>query len=145
MMRVCETGRRLRTGNEGDVFRFSIVAVVLLVAAGLLQGCTDDCSSLRDEARALRDEAEACSAGDTCVLVNMYEMAGENNCLLAFQCEHALNARTDLAAFRAAALIIDGYYRSCIDCVMAQCTGTETLTARCDEAGGRCVLTEAAP
>ena len=117
-----------------------LLAVSVVAAAALLQGCNAECSSLRDEAAALREEAEVCAPGDSCILVNMYEMAGENNCLLAFQCDHALNATTDLNAFETRARAIAGDFRDCNECVMADCFGSDSLVPRCDEATGRCVV-----
>ena len=116
-----------------------LLAVSLVATAALLQACNGDCSALREEASALRAEAAACEPGDTCVLVDMYEMAGENNCLLAFQCTHALNAAADLDSFKTRARTIAEDFESCDECTMASCFDPSTLVPRCDEATRRCV------
>lgn len=69
----------------------------------------------------------------------MYEMAGADNCLQGFQCHAALNAATDMEAFRWEARRIAADYEGCPVCTIAQCFGPGLLEARCDEAQGRCV------
>ena len=127
------------------MFRVWIGAAAVVAVAAWLVGCDDDCSSLSDEARELRNGAAACGAGDSCVFVDMYEMAGENNCLGAFQCSHALNAAADLDAFRREARRIRSDYSGCSECVIADCVDTTNLVARCDVEARRCVAEEVAP
>ena len=115
------------------------LGLALFLAAVPLQGCNDDCPELEDEARALRDEAAACSAGDSCMFVNMYDIAGENNCLLPFQCDKPVNANTDLEALRSRARRIVKDFDGCNTCAMADCMPTDMLVLRCDETLGRCV------
>ena len=117
-----------------------VAMAVLAAALAALAGCDDDCEELSDEADALIERAQACSAGDSCVLVDMYEVAGANNCLGPFQCSRAINAATDLDAFRRDARRIADDYDGCNPCVIADCFGAST--ARCDEAAGVCVAEE---
>jgi hypothetical protein len=120
------------------VVRLLVIACVALA----LQACNDDCPELQEEARALRDEAAACSAGDSCIIVDMYDIAGQNNCLLTFQCHKAVNANTDLDAFRRSARRIVKDYSGCSECAIASCFNPEMQIARCDETQGACVLEE---
>ena len=107
-----------------------LVLVLPLWLAGT--SCTT-CEDLKEEARALRDGAAFCEAGDTCTIVSMYDMAGANNCLGAFQCGHALNADTDLDSFsKKAKAIADDFNDGCNECTMAGCVDSTTLTAFCD-------------
>jgi len=119
------------------------LALVVAGAAVALQACdSKDCADLKDAASALVDEAGACSRGDSCALVDMYEMAGGDNCLGAFQCSRPLNASTDLAAFRKRAREIARAYDGCPECVVADCIDPSTVVARCDTAQRRCVVEE---
>ncbi len=115
------------------------LVLALALAALQLHGCNDDCPELEDEAEALTDEAAACSPGDSCVFANMYEIAGENNCLLAFQCHQPVNANTDLGAMRKRARRIVKDYDGCNTCAVASCVPPDMLVLRCDETLGRCV------
>jgi len=109
---------------------------MLLAAALAAAGCDDDCDELQEEAEALVAAAQACGGGDGCVLVDMYEVAGLDNCLGPFQCTRALNASTDLDAFRREARRIAASYDGCSPCVVADCL--DPSIARCDEAAGLC-------
>lgn len=117
-----------------------------LVFAGLLSGaagCGTDCEKLRKEAKDLRHEYEACSAGDTCQIVDMYEIAGTDNCLAGFQCSTAVRQGTDLAAFKSRArAIVDEYKSGCNECAIAGCIGTTNKTAECNTATGRCEIVQ---
>lgn len=116
----------------------ALAAVGLLMA--LAVGACDRCEDMEQDAQALKRSYEACSAGDTCQAVNLYDLAGANNCLGAFQCSAALRAGVDLDRFRAEALALADEYRSCGTCVAAGCVDPSTLTASCNVTSGLCEL-----
>ena len=117
----------------------SIVAGLLLATAA---GCDPTCDELEDDAFGLREKHARCVEGDSCQTVQMADYAGANNCLLAFQCAHALNANADLEAFGARAREIVADYRSCNECAQAGCTDPETQVAVCNAELGSCELQE---
>ena len=115
--------------------------LVLLVPPALL-GCDPSCSELEDDAFALRNEYAGCAEGDSCQKVQMADHAGANNCLLAFQCTHALNADADLERFGERARKIVDDYRDCNTCAQAGCADAEQQLAVCNAASGSCELIE---
>jgi hypothetical protein len=118
----------------------------LLLAAGLLlvaaPGCEPTCEELEDDAFALRAKHARCDEGDSCQTVQLADYAGANNCLLAFQCAHALNASADLEAFGSRAREIVADYRSCNECAQAGCVDPATQVAVCNAAQGTCELVD---
>ena len=114
-----------------------IVAVSMAVAA---VGCDPSCEELEDNAFALRGKHARCAEGDTCQKVLMHDYVGDNPCLLAFQCTHALNAGADLEAFGEQAREIVEDYRTCNQCAQAGCEDAEELVAVCDVTAGSCQL-----
>lgn len=116
-----------------------VVGCLALVAGA---GCDPSCGEIEDDAFALRNEYAACVEGDSCQQVEMSDYAGANNCLLAFQCAHALNADADLERFgkRARELVED--YRDCNQCAQAGCVDPATQMAVCNAAAGTCELVD---
>jgi hypothetical protein len=114
----------------------TICALTLL----LVVGC---CEKLREDAEALRDKHEKCADGDECVVVDMYEAAGENNCLGPFQCSHALNAK-NLSKFESDAREIADDYESCNECTKGKCASYDEAThqAVCNTQTGKCEVQE---
>jgi hypothetical protein len=125
----------------------STASVVVIPAAGLLLylgllGCSRNCKEIKEEARALRNSHVACRAGDSCQVVNLYELAGADNCLAALQCGAAFRAGVDLQEFRRRAADLVSDYEACRDCEMAGCPGIRGATARCNEAQGMCEIVQ---
>jgi hypothetical protein len=116
--------------------------VALGATAAALAGCDPSCAELEDDAFALRAKHARCAAGDSCQIVQMADYAGANNCLLAFQCAHALNADADLEAFGERAREIVADYRSCNECAQAGCADPATQLAVCNAAQGTCELVD---
>lgn len=114
----------------------SMPGVLLALVAS---GCqAQDCERTRAEAQALRDEAQACSAGQLCLIVDFYELAGPNNCLGAFQCAQAVRDDVDLAALGRRARDLADDYHQCDRCESAGCVDPSTLVAWCNPSSGRC-------
>lgn len=107
------------------------------IAAPLLSGC-DNCGELRSEAKALMEEYGACSEGDTCVVVDMYDLVGPENCLGPFQCGQAVNAKTRLGDLQERAVVIAEDYDTCSQCEQAGCANPATLQARCNATTRQC-------
>jgi hypothetical protein len=111
----------------------SLFSIVL--AASGASGC---CEKLKKDAEGLVNEHEKCKAGDTCVVVSMYDEVGGDTCLGPFQCTHALNEKS-LSSFIEEAKEISDDFKHCNECTMADCLGGP-FDAHCDETAGRCVL-----
>ena len=97
-------------------------------------GC---CDQIQEDARDLKAKHARCEAGDTCALVSMYDLAGDNTCLGAFQCSAALN-EADLDGFSDAAKDLAERFEHCNECVQAGCADTEGLEAYCNVEIGEC-------
>lgn len=110
----------------------------------LVSGCVD-CEEIKDEAFELRERHAACSEGDECQVVSMYEIVGANNCLLAFQCSHALNANTDLDTFERKARSLSENFERCGECAQAGCDSPENKVAVCNTETGLCELVTEEP
>lgn len=113
----------------------SVLLTVGLVGAGCL-----DCDQIQKDATALRTEAETCSEGDTCVVVSLYELTGDSNCLGAFQCGAAFRSDVDLDAFSVQATELAEEFQSCNMCVMAGCMNMENSSATCNSESGKCEI-----
>ena len=120
------------------------VALAVALGSAAASACAARCESIKEEARALRAEAEACGAGDACVVVDLYALAGANNCLGAFQCAVAFNQSVDLDAFAADAKSLAADYEGC-QCTMAGCLDPSAFDAVCNAEAGRCELVQKEP
>jgi hypothetical protein len=119
------------------------MTVLLLALAPLaLLACDPSCDDLEDDAFALRAKYAACAEGESCQKVQLADHAGANNCLLAFQCTHALNAAADLERFGERAREIVEDYRDCNTCAQAGCADAELQLAVCNAASGSCELVD---
>jgi len=118
----------------------SSLLVLTVVAVLGTTGCGPDCDDLKKEAKELKDTYAACSSGDACVVVDMYSLAGANNCLAAFQCSAALREGSDLDAFGSRARAIASDFEDCSECTMAGCVDPSQLHAECNGSTGRCEL-----
>jgi hypothetical protein len=110
-----------------------------LVAAS---ACGPDCDDIRRDSEALVESYAACSQGDGCIVVDMYELvgSGSDNCLSAFQCSAALRDGTDVDAFAKKARALADDYEGCDECAIAGCVGPGPLTASCNTSTGRCEI-----
>jgi hypothetical protein len=102
----------------------------LLVAVGC-------CDQIKEDADALKARHAKCEPGDTCVIVEMYDAVGDDNCLGAFQCPTALNA-ADLDGFESKAKDLAGRFTHCDECAQADCAGTDGMEAFCNEETSKC-------
>jgi hypothetical protein len=122
-----------------------MVSALLVAAVGCgspRARAEEDCSALIAQANQLVGEAAACTEGEACVLVSNYALAGESNCLEAFQCDGAYGAGADLAALeRQARQIVARYKGSCSVCYGARCGRFER--AECMDS--RCQAVQSAP
>jgi hypothetical protein len=98
---------------------------------------TSCCDQIKEDAAALKAEHAECEPGDTCVLVSMYDLVGDDTCLGAFQCAAALNA-ADLDGFESEAKDLAERFAHCNECAQAGCAGTEGLEAFCNEETSTC-------
>ena len=112
-----------------------VIATLSLAGIGCL-----DCGQIQQDATALRSEAETCSEGDTCVVVSLYELTGESNCLGAFQCAAAFRSDVDLDVLSTQATELAEEFTGCNTCVMAGCMNSETASATCNVASGKCEI-----
>ena len=108
--------------------------ILLLLFALTATGCCDRISSDADE---LKTKHKKCRAGDTCVIVNMYDAAGDNNCLGAFQCSSSMN-ENNVARFPKEAKKLAEGYEHCSECTKARCAVTENHIPFCNEETGLC-------
>lgn len=120
----------------------AVVMAAVLGFMGSMTGCIDtaDCEEIEDDAQALVAEYEACESDDSCVIVNMYELAGEDNCLEAFQCFSVIPEDADQEEFgrRARDLVED--YKGCQSCAIAGCINPSQYKPVCNEEIRRCEL-----
>ena len=122
--------------------RSLLVLLAMTLSASSL-GCSDllrTCDDMQDEARAMVAVQQACSAGDTCVIVQMSDIAGGNSCLGAFQCSIGIGSDVNVDAFSAEAKALSTDYSGCNMCVMAGCINTQDLKTCCDVDTGQCVV-----
>jgi hypothetical protein len=118
-----------------------VLLAITLPASSL--GCGDllrTCDDMQDEARTMVAVRQACSTGDTCVIVQMSDITDGNNCLGAFQCSIGIRDDVDVDAFSAEAKALSSDYSRCNMCVMAGCVATQDLEACCDVDTGQCVV-----
>jgi hypothetical protein len=101
-------------------------------------GCRPDCEDAEADARALIAEMAACNPGDTCVAANLYDLAGENNCTVAFQCFAPIRQGVDVEAFKPRARAIADRKKSCGSCAIAGCVDPSQLQPTCNPQTRRC-------
>ena len=121
-----------------NTIAYSVVALVILI---FTSSCVD-CDGIKEEASELKASYEKCSKGDDCIVVDLYEYAGANNCLGAFQCSAAFNADSDMDSFGDTASQLAEDFEQCDECTMAGCMDPAGFVARCNTEEGRCVLAE---
>lgn len=97
------------------------------------------CDTIEGEALALRESWQGCSSGVECEVVDLYRVAGEQNCLMAFQCSGAFPVGADLTQLTADAAVLTDRAAACGECEIAGCDGE--VQAVCNEATGLCELT----
>lgn len=118
-----------------------IFAFTLVIAALGATGCDESCQSAQDDATAHVATASTCQAGDRCVVIDLYALAGENTCIGAFQCSTAFRAGVDLGAFARNAHDLADEVKGCHMCIEASCTPPPKY-AFCNVATGRCEGTD---
>ncbi len=128
--------------------RFSIMHSIIISALVLLilNGCgsngnggeSETCNDIKEASRALVDSYQQCSQGDSCTFVDMYEYAGNNNCLSAFQCSKALRNGSDLEAFRTKVQALEQDFETCTECATASCVPVSEYEAFCNIEEGKC-------
>lgn len=101
------------------------------------------CEDVHGVAADLVVAAQACTAEVGCEVVDLYTLAGDNNCLAAFQCSAAFPAGADLTALASEAVTLSERARTCGDCRDdVSCIDPAELTATCNEATGLCEIVE---
>jgi hypothetical protein len=106
------------------------------------------CEQLQEGATSLVSHYAQCRAGDTCQTVDLFSLAGGQNCLSAFQCFGAVNADADLDEFqRRARFLAQQASHACQpeECVAASCADPRELEPVCDTELGQCVLVPSPP
>jgi hypothetical protein len=116
------------------------LSAVALAAALVASGCHDDCDAVEEQARALVDELAACNPGDTCQVIQLADLAGDDNCTAAFQCSAAVHPTAGFDSFRERAQKLAKDKRSCGRCVMAACVDPGLLQSMCNPRTRRCEL-----
>ncbi len=112
-----------------------------------LSGCAN-CEQLQEAADTLVSEHARCRAGDTCQTVDLFALAGGQNCLRAFQCFGALNSKANLSELQLQArLLAQNANLVCLqgECVTAACLDPRELQPVCNTELGQCVLAPRAP
>ena len=97
-------------------------------------GC---CDRILNDADELKAKHKKCQAGDICVIVNMYEVAGDHNCLGAFQCSSSMNEK-NIDKFRKEAKELAEDYEHCNYCIQATCIEMINHIPFCNEETGLC-------
>jgi len=115
------------------------LAIAITASSTLTSACLD-CSRIADDARALKDAAITCGEGDTCQVVSLYELAGPNTCLGAFQCPAAFRSDVNLERFSKKARDLAQDHKKCPMCVQASCLDSSEATASCNVEVGQCEL-----
>ncbi len=115
------------------------VALALTASCSLTSACLD-CSRIADDAQALKDAAITCGEEDTCQVVSLYELAGPNTCLGAFQCPAAFRSDVNLERFSKKARDLAQDHKNCPMCVQASCPDSSKATASCNIEVGQCEL-----
>jgi hypothetical protein len=95
-------------------------------------GCAPDCASFKEEAEQLKADLGACSAGDTCVVVQVsHDCTGALSCGFAVRADKADEAKSEGDR-------IGGDSASCGQCIQADCVAIKG--ASCDVGSGRCKI-----
>ncbi|MED5465549.1 MAG: hypothetical protein VX699_12940 [Myxococcota bacterium] len=115
------------------------IAITIATSSAITSGCID-CSRIADDAQALVNKAVTCGAEDTCQVVSLYELAGPNTCLAAFQCPAAFRADVNLERFSKKARDLARDHKNCPMCVQASCPNSSEATASCNVEIGQCEL-----
>ncbi|MDP2314278.1 MAG: hypothetical protein Q8P41_15355 [Pseudomonadota bacterium] len=99
----------------------------------------DTCDSVQDRGTALRSANQGCTAAVGCEIVSNYEIAGENNCLGAFQCADAYPTGADRTQLAADAVALSDEARACGTCMDdVACEDPTKVVAVCNETTGLC-------
>lgn len=112
-----------------------------------LSGCAN-CEQLQEGATQMVEHYARCRAGDTCQTLDLFALAGGQNCLGAFQCFGAVNARANLTEFQRRARTLAqqaSYVCQPGECVTAPCLDPRELKPVCDTELGQCVLVPRQP
>jgi hypothetical protein len=113
------------------------ILCTLIELLAISSGCTD-CTKLEEEAWDLVADHQYCTAGDSCVLVDLDALAGKDNCFEAFRENTALNAKTDLNKFEKDVKDLVDQYARCSDCPPVQGHVGEPEEVYCDLSIKRC-------
>ena len=105
-------------------------------------GCGPDCDQLEEDARRLASEYSRCSEDGACQVVDLYYLAGPNNCFSVFQCSGAFNADANLGDFAAKARSLAKDYSTCDKCSFSLCLPPSTYKAECNIEKGICEIFE---
>ncbi|HZH13626.1 MAG TPA: hypothetical protein VE057_04600 [Archangium sp.] len=112
-----------------------------------LSGCAN-CEQLQEGAEEMVSHYAQCRAGDTCQTIDLFALAGGQNCLGAFQCFGAVNAKANLTEFQRRARAL-AQQASIVcqpgECVTAACLDPRELKPVCDTELGQCVLVPRQP
>lgn len=128
-------------------FRLLPCLVLLAPVAGLAS-CAEDgpsiqeCTDIIFETDDLKREMSLCSPGDTCIIVQMEELAG-SSCASIFHCPIAVNSNVDLDAYGAKLTALNNAHKECDVCSEPTCINPQDLEPYCDVDpinGGSCVV-----
>lgn len=89
------------------------IGIILTFAAGC-------CEKIKTEAKDLRAKHQKCEIDDDCIIVDMYEAVGENNCLGPFQCSKPMN-KNNISLFKKEAKELAEDFEHCSECTQASC------------------------
>jgi|OpeIllAssembly_1097287.scaffolds.fasta_scaffold326899_1 hypothetical protein len=103
--------------------------LILLIAGCFLFPCPDE------DAEELVASYQDCVEDEDCMVVSMADVAGEDNCVRAFQCSVALNVDADLDTLAEETVDIVKSQKRCGECVQGECVPIEDLIAICNEDG----------
>lgn len=95
-------------------------------------------SEIEADVRALVEEARACTDAVGCQIVNLDTLVGSNSCVAALQCETAVSADLDTAAFVAEVTPLVTEKKASGECAQASCRPPSELRAAC--VVGRCEI-----
>ncbi|GAB4305597.1 MAG: hypothetical protein Kow0090_21100 [Myxococcota bacterium] len=125
--------------KKSNVYLWASVAIMFSFLPLLSLSCGGGkCEELQDKARNLVDSYKQCGAGDECEIVNLYNYAGSNNCIEAFQCSTAFRKGYNKTEFSQKVSEILSDYQGCNMCVMAGCIAQVNKMAVCNQSKGIC-------
>jgi len=123
--------KNIEIQKKGGMFYWLIWGILTMI---FVVGC---CDRIKSEADDLKIKHQKCTAEDTCVIVNMYDIVGDDSCLGSFQCSISLNKK-DITSFKKEAKELTKDFEKCDDCTQASCIDMTNYQPFCNKDTSLC-------